>query len=233
MRKGVIFDLDNTLINFWEFKQKSVLAASKQIVDFNLEKDINKVFDEIFSIYYSKGTDYQYAISDYLKKFDLEPKKFNQILQQATAAYKSTKISNLAPYPGVIDMLNSLKSSSFLLGILTDANFIQAKNRLEHCKLDKYFDSIVSFDDTSLFKPAKEPFLKILKKLNLKAEEVAMVGDNLSRDIKGAKNLKIITFFAKWGFWSDYGNDGTEPDFVLEHPMDLVKILNKINNFSL
>ena len=230
MIKGVIFDLDNTLINFWEFKQKAVLAASKQIVDSNLEKDIHKVFDEIFSIYYSKGTDYQYAISDYLTKFDLDTKTFNQILQKATNAYKFTKISNLVAYPGVINMLNTLKNSSYLLGLLTDANSTQAKNRLEHCKLDKYFDCIVSFDDTNLFKPAKEPFLKVLKKLHLQADEVAMVGDNLSRDIKGAKNLGIITFFAKWGFWYGYGDDDTKPDFILEHPMDLVKILNKINS---
>ena len=48
-------------------------------------------------------------------------------------------------------------------------------------------------------KPSKEFFLQALKKLNLPAKEVIVVGDDIDTDILGAQNAKIMSFLAKTG----------------------------------
>ncbi|MCX8163331.1 MAG: HAD-IA family hydrolase [Candidatus Micrarchaeota archaeon] len=231
MIKAIIFDLDNTLINFWEFKQKAILSAAKQIqIHLSSSKNLEEIFDGIFQIYYVKGIDYQYAISDYLLSLSLSKEEHNRILNLAIKAYKSTKQSFLQPYPAVVEMLNELKKMNFKLGVLTDASYVQALDRLEKCNLKNYFDAITTFDHSKSFKPSKAPFLHIIAQLDVRPEQAAMVGDNPHRDIKGAKELGLTTFLAKWGFY--YGDDGTKPDFALDHPAELPKILKKLNSFS-
>ncbi|MFN3909774.1 MAG: HAD family hydrolase [Candidatus Anstonellaceae archaeon] len=232
MIKGMIFDLDNTLINFWEFKQKSVLSAAKVIKDSKLlNKNLEEIFDGIFSIYYSKGTDYQYAINDYLSQFKISSKEHKKVLNLAVQAYKKTKENILHPYLGITDMLEELKNDGYTLAVLSDATLEHVHNRLKKCNLFHYFDFIGTFDQTNAFKPSPKPFLKILSEMKLQPKEVGMVGDNPSRDIKGAKALKLTTFFALWGFV--YGDDGTKADFVLSSPSDLPRILKRLNSINL
>ncbi|MEM4137091.1 MAG: HAD family hydrolase [Candidatus Anstonellaceae archaeon] len=228
MISAVIFDLDNTLINFWEFKQKAVLAAAKVIYETKLlDKNLEEIYDGIFNIYYSKGADYQYAIRDYLQIFQLSKKEHDDLLQRAVFAYKNTKENILKPYEGIIEMLDELKKSNLKLAILTDATYSQAINRIEKCNLSKYFDVICTFEHSKTYKPSKASFVKVLEELREEPKNVAMVGDNPSRDIKGAKEIGLTTFLAKWGFC--YGDDGTKADFILERPADLIKILREIN----
>ena len=61
------------------------------------------------------------------------------------------------------------------------------------------FDEVVTFDDTGFHKPAKEPFKKIKKLLNVDFSDCLMVGDWPERDIKGANQLGMKTAYAKYG----------------------------------
>jgi putative hydrolase of the HAD superfamily len=58
---------------------------------------------------------------------------------------------------------------------------------------------VVTFEDTKIRKPAPAPFEMILKKLQISANEVLMVGDWVERDIVGAANVGMKTAFAKYG----------------------------------
>ena len=55
MIKAVIFDLDNTLIDFMRMKQLSCDAAISAMIDAGLNVNKRKAMDELFSLYDKYG----------------------------------------------------------------------------------------------------------------------------------------------------------------------------------
>ena len=49
--KGVIFDLDNTLLDFMKMKEVAVKSAIKGMIEAGLEIDEEKSYKDIISIY--------------------------------------------------------------------------------------------------------------------------------------------------------------------------------------
>jgi putative hydrolase of the HAD superfamily len=85
------------------------------------------------------------------------------------------------------------------------------------------FDLVVTFDDTKVKKPGREPFMYVLKKLKLKPEECVMVGDSLKKDIAPAKKLGFKTVFARYG--ENYLERArVKPDYTINDIKDLLRI---------
>lgn len=225
MLKAIVFDLDNTLVNFWEFKLESSKAAAKAMVGAGLDMSEGTAERLIFKIYDKHGIEYQLTFTDMLKPFKLEKIEFERIRNAAITAYLRVKENMLAPYEGVEEMLEGLREE-YKLAILTDAAHEQAHKRLEFCKLKNYFEAVGTFHDTNVYKPGIEPFKRILEKLEVSASEALMVGDNPSRDIRGAKMIGMKTCFAKYGH--NFGNDGTIADFEAQKPKDILEIVKRI-----
>jgi putative hydrolase of the HAD superfamily len=225
MVKAVIFDLDNTLVNFWEFKTLSSANASKAMIEAGLEMSEESAKKLIFKIYETYGFEYQLTFTQMLKPLKLEKKKFERIRNCAISAYLRTKEQMLRPYVGVEDMLENL-SKDYKLAILTDAPREQAHQRLEFCKLKNYFSAIGTFHDTNIYKPGVEPFRKILTQLEVEPKQAIMIGDNPSRDIRGATLAGMRTCFAKYGH--NFGDDGTKAEFEVKNPTDIIDIVRKI-----
>ncbi|MFH0927232.1 MAG: HAD family hydrolase [Candidatus Micrarchaeota archaeon] len=225
MLKAVVFDLDNTLVNFWEFKQESAKAAAGAMVGAGLGMEEEAARNLIFKIYEQYGVEYQLVFTDLLKPFKFEKMEFERVRNAAITSYLRVKDEMLSPYDGVEGMLESLREE-YKLAILTDATREQAHKRIEFCGLKDYFNAVGTFHDTNVYKPGVEPFEKILGKLEVGASEAVMVGDNPSRDIRGAKRLGMKTIFAKWGHM--YGNDGTSADFEAAKPEDILEIVKRI-----
>ena len=55
MIKAVIFDLDNTLLDFIKMKREAVVNALLSMKEAGLELDIDKSYDKVMSIYESEG----------------------------------------------------------------------------------------------------------------------------------------------------------------------------------
>jgi len=225
MLKAIIFDLDNTLVNFWEFKQESAKEAAKAMVKAGLEMSPEACEKLIFKIYELHGIEYQLTFSELLKPFKFKKEKFEKIRNAGISAYLRAKGRTLKPYEGVEGMLFELKKD-YLMAVLTDAPREQAQQRLEFVNLGQYFHAVGTFHDTNIYKPGVEPFLHILEKLSVKAGEALMVGDNPSRDIRGAKSAGMKTCFARYGHC--FGDDGTKADFEIGKPVELLEVVRKI-----
>ena len=57
--KGVVFDLDNTLLDFMKMKQVAVRSAIRGMIEAGLEIDEDKSFDNIISLYEKIGWENQ------------------------------------------------------------------------------------------------------------------------------------------------------------------------------
>jgi len=220
--KAVLFDLDNTLVDFMHMKKMCSEAAIRAMVEAGLPMEEEKAVNLLFQMYDEYGIEDQRIFEKFLKK--AEGKVNYRVLANGIAAYRKVKAGYLQPYPKVRETLIKLKSKGLVLGIVSDAPRMQAWLRLAEMSLTEFFDVVVAWEDTGKLKPSKMPFEQAIKKLGLKPEEILFVGDNPGRDIKGAKGVGMKTALAAYG---QVFEGKEKPDFVLRSPSDLVKVFEK------
>ena len=195
--KAILFDLDNTLIDFTKFKKKAVHAAAKAMLKAGLKADPKKLAKRLLDYYYGYGIESDDAFETFLRK---EFKYVDyRVLAAAVNAYLHEKYVHLKPYPNTAETLQKLKKKGLKLAVVSDGLRLKAWMRLNAAGLDQYFDAVVTYEDTGRKKPHRAPFLKACKTLRVKPEECLMVGDWPERDIKGAKQLGMTTVWAKYG----------------------------------
>lgn len=219
MIKAILFDLDNTLIDFLKMKQMSLDAAMSAMIDAGLKIKKSEALKKIYQIYDKKGMEYENVFQMFLKQ---EIGKVDyRILAYGVVAYRKVRASFLEPYPHTDYVLLKLKQRNIKLAIVTDAPALKAWIRIVSMKLSNFFDVVVTFEDTKRHKPSTLPFRAALKRLCLKPEECLMVGDWPERDMMGAKKLGIKTCFAR------YGNDKVR-NVHADHYIDDIKELLSI-----
>ena len=220
MIKSVIFDLDNTLIDFMKMKNLSCDAAISAMIDAGLNVKKESALKELFLLYDKYGLEEKTIFQKFLRKLT---KKINyEILASGIVAYRRVRAGFLEPYPHVGEVLFELKQRGIKLAIVSDAPRLKAWIRLVSMKINHLFDVVVTFDDTKVFKPSILPFKVAFKKLKVKANECLMVGDRPERDIKGARKLGMLTCFAK------YGNPkakSSEADYEINDIKELLEIV--------
>ena len=67
--------------------------------------------------------------------------------------------------------------------------------KINKLKINKYVNYIVTSEESGCEKPNSNIFLKALNKIDLKPNEVCMIGDNYDKDIVGAQNLNIDSYW--------------------------------------
>ena len=226
MIKSIIFDLDNTLLDFMKMKSVSIKAAVNAMIDVGMEINREQAVDEIFNIYDSKGYEHQEVFNEFIVNTLGEINY--KFLAAAIVEYKKAKEKSLNLYNDVFPTLNKLLDMGLRLGIVSDAPSREAWIRLYSLMLHNKFEHVVTFNDTGFHKPAKQPFIRISKKLNVNLKECMMVGDWPDRDIKGAKQVGMKTAFAKYGSTENVLDSGADHD--LNSLSELINIVKKYNN---
>ena len=227
MIKTVIFDLDNTLLDFMRMKTMAIDAALNGMIEAGMDISRNKARDRIFEIYESKGWEYQEVLDDFIK--EKKGKLDYKILAGGIVAYKKAKEASLMLYPNVNQTLIVLSKMGIKLGVLSDAPSREAWTRICSVNLHHIFDAVVTFNDTGEHKPSSKPFKKIISLLNVSPESALMIGDWPERDIIGAKKMGMKTAFAQYGDVS--GTEDSGADYDIKDIKDLISIIKQENQF--
>ena len=225
MIKAVIFDLDNTLVDFMKMKRRSIEEAIPAMIDAGLkitEDDANRVIDEIYK---EQGIEYQQVFDVFLQR--VIQKIDYKILSAGIVAYRRAREASLIPYPHVYPTLHKLMKMGIKMGILSDAPGKEAWLRLAYLNFHHIFDIVVTFEDTGERKPNPAPFIMILKKMNVAASQTLMLGDWAERDIVGAANVGMKTAFARYG--DTFNTVQHNADYELNDISELVDIIIKEN----
>lgn len=225
MVKAVVFDLDNTLVNFTKFKSVSVEAAIQAMIDAGLDMTPEQARQRIFQIYDTRGIEYQEVFDDFLR--DVLGYVDYRILANGIIAYRRAREGVLVSYPHVNMALLKLARMGLRLAVVSDAPRLQAWMRLVQLGVDGFFDAVVTFDDTGRRKPAPEPFQKALELLGITAAECVMVGDWAERDIVGAREIGMHTVFARYG--DAFGTKHSGADFEIDDVLELIPVIERLN----
>lgn len=221
MIKAVVFDLDNTLVDFMAMKRQAVDAAIAAMIDAGLDMTYADVRTSIDKIYNELGIEYQQVFDRLLT--DIFGRIDYKMLSAGIVAYRRAREAALKPYPHVSATLMELVKHGVKLAVLSDAPIREAWLRLCYINFHHIFDYVVTFDDTGKRKPDPAPFRLALDLLQVEPHEAIMVGDWAERDMVGATAVGMRTAFAKYG--DAWGNQVVQADYTLEDIKDLLTIV--------
>jgi len=226
MIRAIVFDLDNTLVDFMRMKGDAVTAAIEGMIDAGLTLPRETVRARIDAIYKEHGLEYQQVFDMLLEREfgQVDPR----ILASGIVAYRRAREAALTLYPHTQLALHQLIRRGTRLGVVSDAPRMQVWLRLCELSLQHTFDAVVTFDDTRERKPSPAPFREVLARLAVPADEALMVGDWAERDVVGGKSLGMKTAFARYGDTFDTKDSGA--DFDIDDIIELVGIIDRINS---
>lgn len=228
--QAVVFDLDDTLLDFMGLKRVCIDAAVDAMLNNGLTLPKTKAVEKIYQIYYSEGLESQEVFNKFLLQ-ELGAIDY-KMLAAAVLAYKKTR-SSIVPYPGVTATLTELLRMGLKLGILTDAPKMAAWSRLIDSHLQDYFDVVVGLEDTGKRKPHPDPFKLVLSKLGVQPAQALMVGDYFDRDMLGGRAIGMQTAYVMYSSATtrkpDEETEGIV-DYKLQSVKDIVGIVKKINS---
>jgi putative hydrolase of the HAD superfamily len=214
--KAVIFDLDNTLLDFVEAKIKACKAVVERIGCGNPNELLQ------YFLRWRHGFESHENIADYLKDRGVYS---DELYKECCRIYDEVKLESIEVYPGITEVLEELRRAGIKLAVVTDAENGHAIARLQKTGLLKYFDVIVSADMVGKRKPDPASISLALEKLGVDAADAAIVGDSLRRDIEAGKKLGMLTIYAAYGDRNFFEKEDLKADYIARNVKALLEIL--------
>ena len=225
MKKIVLLDLDNTLIDFNECARHSIMNIFNELGFTYTENVFETFICENVKIWkrLEKGE---------ITKSDLRANRWNIILGKLGIDYDGTIIEEkfengvaqgAYAVDGAYELLDYLYPKYELYIVSNGFRFVQ-ESRLKIGDFRKYFKDIFLSEDVGVQKPAKEFFDYCFEKLKQpEKEDVILIGDSLSADIIGGLNYGIDCI------WFNKNNDkiseDIKPTYIVDKLCDIEKIL--------
>ena len=234
MIKAVLFDKDGTLIELGNTWDKPTIGMMRDLFS---ESDLSQ--DEQDQLAFAMGIKEDWsgikansifaAGSIYDQAAYLEPYlswSIPEIEDRMEASYlkylqEEEVMARLTP--GSAEALESLKDD-YVIGLITNDNYVFARQMLENLGVLSYFDFIGCADQYGP-KPNPRALHEIAKQYNIGLSEMVYVGDS-ALDMTYAKPLA-----AAIGYLENEESHLhlTEADYLLDHMSDLPQILEQIN----
>ncbi|MEH1969549.1 HAD family hydrolase [Nostoc sp.] len=228
--KAIIFDLDNTLLNFELCERQAILGALEDCaVSLDLNGVSETIFLQVFETYNSK----------YWKQREtFSPNELIEMSYRSTLAHldiQTDQISNLSQSfwhifnhsavmePDVNEVLTIL-AHNYRLAVITNG-FVSAQlPRMQSAGIEHFFEEIVVSEAIGFAKPSPEIFHHALSKLDLTPAEVLYVGDSLTHDYAGAMQVNID--FCYYNRKSQNLIQEVQPKFMISELLKLVELVN-------
>ena len=213
--KGIIFDLDGTLVNSIEDIADSMNTVLKQ--HYFPTHDI-KTYQQLL------GNGLKNLVSVSLPKNSRDDKLINSCLNLMIELYRNNCTNKTKPYNGIINLLDILVSHQLKIAILSNKADELTKKIVLNLFPNYNFDFVSGLIDEATKKPNPSVALQISKKLNIPPNQIIFVGDS-SVDIKTATNAGMYAVGVTWGYRTKEELTANGANYILNHPLDLTNIL--------
>ena len=192
----VLFDADNTLLNFDAAENK---ALAETLVNYGIEPDAETVqtYREINSELWKQLEKGQ------IRREKLMSERFTRFLKAIDAAGNGAEMNRfyleqLSTHPdlmsaNVLDVLKELSEVATLAIVTNGFDRVQSR-RVQESGLLNYIEDVFVSEKLDSEKPNRKIFDAALRSLGVEnREHVLMVGDSLSSDIQGGINAGLDT----------------------------------------
>ncbi|MGB3634305.1 MAG: HAD family phosphatase [Rubrobacteraceae bacterium] len=168
MLKALLFDLDGTLANtdavhfptWMEVLRPHGIEVTREYYDNRLAGRVNKdVVDDVLP---------DLSDEERRKLIDAEEKRSRE------------RASEIGPLPGLRDLLDEGRRRELSLALVTNSVEADADQILEPLDLEGVFDPIVYPSEVSESKPEPTPYLELLDRLGIEADEALAFEDSVT-----------------------------------------------------
>ncbi len=209
MIRGLIFDINGTLSDIWTDEES--LDAYRMVSVFLDYQGVKIPPEKVKELYFEINKRQRADSDEPYPEFDIValfaemidgnasdftralPKKKRKLLPAITAeVFRAASRRQLQLYPDVKKTLNTL-GKKYRLAAVSDGQSQWARAELASVGLNGCFHPFIVSGDYGYRKPDERLFKKALKKLDMTADEVVFVGNDMYRDVFGADQLGIKT----------------------------------------
>lgn len=223
-RSVVLFDFDGTLVNTTPLILHSFRATWQQSFGFTLD---DSVYINTF------GTLLHTALQQLTQRCIDEGRlaPLEDLSAKADELLSTYRAINLAhhdalsePFDGINETVTELKTRGLRLGIVSSKLRQGVERGLRLFGLAEFFDVIIAADDVKRHKPHPEPLWRALERFEAAPYSALYVGDSI-HDIAAGHAANIATAAATWGPFPRTELEALQPNYVLDTPHDLLKLL--------
>lgn len=207
MLKAVIFDLDDTLldwrtqsIDWMDYNRihiRYVIEYVTDIIGTNSvdERDLLQTVNSLTRSSWENARETMQAphlgniIYDALASLSITHPAIT--VDSLIDAYQWRGMPGVEPFPEVPSVLQTFRDYGLRIGLVTNAFQPMRSRKVELADygLVDFFDSMISAADAGIIKPARAIFERSLQELSVTAEEAVFIGDSREADIFGAQNI--------------------------------------------
>lgn len=212
--KGVIFDLDGTLVNSLE----DIADAMNKVL-----QDLDYPTHSYDEYQYFIGSGLRNLVSKALPAAHNDENQIEKCLNLMIEVYRNACTNQTKPYNGIVELLDELKSRNIKLSVFSNKADALTKE-ITTALFPGSFNPIVGLSIESLKKPNPIEAFEISKILGLKPEEMIFVGDS-GIDMQTATNANMFAVGVIWGYRPEEELLANGAKYILNHPLDLISIL--------
>jgi haloacid dehalogenase superfamily, subfamily IA, variant 3 with third motif having DD or ED/haloacid dehalogenase superfamily, subfamily IA, variant 1 with third motif having Dx(3-4)D or Dx(3-4)E len=180
---AAIFDLDGTLVDNNPYHIKAWKEYLKRMG--------RELSDEEYKINFNGRTNRD--VVEYLHGKKMTDEEAAPYYLEKEAMYREIYKPYINPIPGLIDLLQQLKSNGILMAIATSGITVNIEFMFNHLPIRQYFNDVVHSSHIKKGKPDPEIYLKTAERLNVNPSECIVFEDALVgiQSAKGA-GMKVI-----------------------------------------
>ncbi|MBJ2173780.1 HAD family hydrolase [Aureibaculum sp. A20] len=212
--KGVLFDLDGTLVNSLEDIANAMNSVLSQC-----NYPTHTLVD--YKSFTGKGILSLVEVS--LPKTAQNKETIASCMEQFLTFYSENCTVNTKPYDGIMELLDELKSRQLKLAVFSNKADDFTKKIVE-ALLPGYFSIVAGLKIEAHKKPNPLVALQICEQLNIKPQEAIYVGDT-NVDMQTATNADLYGVGVLWGFRTKEELMASGAKQTLNHPLDLIQSL--------
>lgn len=215
----VIFDLDQTLLNktqslvnfsIYQYEQYSLDEFIPDMNEFTLK------FSELNHMIMPKEEVYRRLV----EFFKIDGNLYHELLADLNQKFHLYSVG----YPGLHEMLHSLKEDGYKLGIVTNGRDFYQRNKISALGIRDYFTGIVTSGSVNIRKPDHAIFQMALKHMNSIGSRTVFVGDSIQADIIPAKELGMYTILKAKEVSSEL------PDAICDELIEIPSIIKSLES---
>lgn len=215
--EAVVFDLDGTLIQSEEDLADAINWVLKQCGYPEHPTEAYRYF---------LGDGLKQAIVRALPEIAREEPIISNCVDLSGQEYIKRCFVKTKPYEGIENLLKQLQGTKLKLGILTNKPHETTKKIVEQKLGFCNFHAVQGVVHHDMRKPKIAFSQKVLQQLDIRPDKTLFVGDT-NTDMITAAAANMIGVGVTWGFRTREELISNGAQFVIDHPLDLLQIIEK------